>query len=56
MTSALVGLLLMGLRVTEACTARIEDVGVSDGYRVVTVTRKGGKRQRIRIPDQQWRS
>jgi integrase/recombinase XerD len=54
MTSALVGLLLMGLRVTEACTARIEDVGVSDGYRVVTVTRKGGKRQRIRIPKQQW--
>jgi integrase/recombinase XerD len=55
MPATLVGLLLMGLRVTEACTAKIEDMGISDGYRVVTVTRKGGHRQRIRIPDQQWK-
>jgi len=36
-------LLLNGLRVSEACRARVEDLGRDRGYRTLRVTRKGGK-------------
>jgi integrase/recombinase XerD len=45
-TSALVATLLFsGARLSEATAADIEDLGMSEGYRVLWVTRKGGKRQ-----------
>jgi integrase len=37
-------LLLNGLRVSEVCTARVEDVAMERGHRVLTVERKGGRR------------
>ncbi|KWX01335.1 Integrase family protein [Carbonactinospora thermoautotrophica] len=43
-------LLLLGLRVSELCRARVEDLGYERGHRVLTVTRKGGRRQRMVIP------
>jgi site-specific recombinase XerD len=36
-------LLLNGLRVSEACSARVEDLGSSRGHVTVRVTRKGGR-------------
>lgn len=48
---ALVHLLLgCGLRVSEACSAMTSDIEMERGIPVLTVTRKGGKRQRIAIP------
>jgi site-specific recombinase XerD len=45
---ALVCLLaLNGLRISEACNADIDDLDEDRGHRLLTVTRKGGKRQRI---------
>jgi site-specific recombinase XerD len=40
-------LLLNGLRVSEVCTARMEDVAVERGHRVLTVERKGGRRDLV---------
>jgi len=45
---ALIALLFYnGLRVSEACAADIEDLGTERGHRVLTVTRKRGRRERI---------
>lgn len=38
-------LLLNGLRISEACGADVEDLGVERGHRTLRITRKGGKRQ-----------
>jgi integrase len=40
-------LLLNGLRVSEVCTACGEDVAVERGHRVLTVERKGGRRDLV---------
>ena len=40
-------LALNGLRISEACGANVEDLGVERGHRTLTVTRKGGNRQTI---------
>lgn len=45
---AMVALLaLNGLRVSEALTARAEDLGIERGHRVLRVTRKGGRRAMV---------
>lgn len=55
-SSALVALLVLAcLRVTEALRARIEDMTYENGTHLLRVTRKGGKVQRIPLPDQVWR-
>jgi integrase/recombinase XerD len=36
-------LLLNGLRVSEACSARVEDLGTSRGHVTIRITRKGGR-------------
>jgi site-specific recombinase XerD len=47
-THALVALLLgAGLRVSEALTARAEDMGTDSGHRFLRVTGKGGKTRRV---------
>ncbi|WP_436771016.1 tyrosine-type recombinase/integrase [Yinghuangia sp. YIM S09857] len=43
-------LLFCGLRVSELCNAQVTDLGWERGHRVLTVTRKGGKRQRMVVP------
>lgn len=43
-------LYLLGLRVSEALTARVEDRGWERGFRTVVVTRKGGGRSRLPLP------
>jgi integrase len=53
-TSALVALLCLGLRITEAVESRIEDISTTGGRRIVRVTRKGGKADQVPIPDQSW--
>lgn len=53
-TSALIALLCLGLRVTEAVEARIEDITTTGGRRVVRVIRKGNKADLVPIPDQTW--
>jgi integrase/recombinase XerD len=46
--AALVALLAhTGIRISEALTADVDDLGVNRGHRTLTVTRKGGKRQAI---------
>jgi integrase/recombinase XerD len=40
-------LVLNGLRVSEACNSRIEDLGVERGHRTLTVKRKGGQLQTL---------
>jgi integrase/recombinase XerD len=40
-------LALNGLRISEVCSANIEDLGIERGHRTLTITRKGGKRQTI---------
>ena len=40
-------LTLNGLRISEACSANIDDLGVELGHRTLTVVRKGGKRQTV---------
>lgn len=42
-------LLLNGLRATEACSGRISDLSTERGHRVLTITRKGGARDRIAL-------
>lgn len=50
-TSALIAtLLLTGARVSEATGAGTLDLGIDRGYRVLWVTRKGGKRQALALP------
>ena len=49
---ALVALLgVMGLRVAEACAATPADLRTERGHRTLTVTRKGGKRQTLPLPE-----
>lgn len=43
-------LLFLGLRVSELTRARVEDLGYERGHRVLTVVRKGGRRQRMVVP------
>lgn len=43
-------LLHTGVRASEALNARTTDLGWDQGYRTLTVTRKGGKRQKIVVP------
>jgi site-specific recombinase XerD len=38
-----------GMRVSELCGARVEDLAETGGHHVLTVTRKGGKRQQLPI-------
>lgn len=47
-------LLATGLRVSEACSAATSDLGIERGHRTLTVTRKGGKRQRIPLIPDAW--
>jgi len=48
---ALVALLAgMGLRVSEACNLEAGNLGFDSGKRVMTITRKGAKRQRLAVP------
>lgn len=50
-SSVLIGLLyLLGLRVSEALGATVEDLGHERGHRTLTITRKGGQRQRMPLP------
>lgn len=49
--TCLIGLLyFLGLRVSEALSARVQDLGWERGFRTVTVVRKGGQRQRLPVP------
>jgi site-specific recombinase XerD len=49
--AVVVGLLLFcGLRVSELCGARVADLGHERGHRILTVTRKGGRRQKMVVP------
>lgn len=49
--SAFVRLLLTtGIRVSEACGASVSDLGRDRGHRTITVTRKGGRRQKLPVP------
>ena len=43
-------LLVAGLRVGSAITARIEDLGNDRGHRVLNLTVKGGRRRRVPLP------
>jgi integrase/recombinase XerD len=50
-SEAIVRLLLeVGLRVSEVATALVADLGSERGHRTTTVTRKGGRRQRLALP------
>jgi integrase/recombinase XerD len=50
-SEAIVRMLLeVGMRVSEVSSALIEDLGSERGHRTTTVTRKGGKRQRLALP------
>jgi integrase/recombinase XerD len=54
-TAALVHVLLgTAVRVSEACNAKVTDVGMFEGERVLTVVRKGGKRGRVLVSDSVW--
>ncbi|GII32878.1 tyrosine-type recombinase/integrase [Planotetraspora mira] len=47
-TAALLGIMLTeGVRVSEVCNADAADLGHNRGWRTLTVTRKGGKRQAL---------
>ncbi|MBB5967184.1 tyrosine-type recombinase/integrase [Planomonospora venezuelensis] len=47
-TTALLGVMLTeGVRVAEICGADVDDLGYNRGWRTLTVTRKGGKRQTL---------
>lgn len=49
-SSAITRLLLeTGMRVSELAAARIEDLGTERGHRYVTITRKGGRRQKLAL-------
>lgn len=43
-------LVQMGTRATETCNIRIEDLGHTEGHRVVQLTLKGGRRQKRPLP------
>jgi site-specific recombinase XerD len=50
-TAAIIRLMLEdGFRGSDVRNARIEDLGQDRGHRTLTVTRKGGKRQRVPLP------
>lgn len=50
-TAAAVNLLLFcGLRVSELVNARVTDLAYERGHRILTITRKGGRRQKMVIP------
>ena len=50
-SAALISVLLFtGARVSEVCSADIEDLGTDRGHRVLWVTRKGGKPQALALP------
>jgi integrase/recombinase XerD len=50
-TAAIVAVLLLtGARVSEICGADVEDLGTDRGHRVLSVTRKGGRRQALVLP------
>lgn len=54
-TRVAIGILLTtGLRISELVKARLEDLGLVNGQRVIRVTRKGGKQQRIALAPQVW--
>jgi integrase len=42
-------LTLNGLRVSEACNAQVTDLSTERGHRVLTVTRKGGRRAQVAL-------
>lgn len=55
MAGAFIHLMLStAVRVSEACGATTDDLGIERGHRVLTVTRKGGKRQRLPIVPDAW--
>ena len=41
---------MLGLRVSELAAAGITDLGHERGHRTLTITRKGGTRQRLAVP------
>lgn len=43
-----------GVRVSEACAARTTDLGVERGHRVLSVHRKGGRRQKLPLVPAAW--
>ncbi len=43
-----------GVRVSEACAARTADLGVERGHHVLSVTRKGGRRQKLPLVPAAW--
>lgn len=45
-------LILTGVRISEALSARLSDLQHDSGHRVLVVTRKGGKRQKVALPPQ----
>lgn len=45
-------LLLTGIRISEALSARLSDLQHDSGHRVLIVTRKGGKRAKVVLPAQ----
>jgi site-specific recombinase XerD len=47
-------LLLTGMRVSELVNADIEDLGEERGHKVLTIIRKGGRRQTLVIPPSAW--
>lgn len=47
-------MLSTGVRVSEACGATTDDLGMDRGYHVLTVLRKGGKRQRLPLVPAAW--
>ncbi|MCO6011553.1 tyrosine-type recombinase/integrase [Actinoallomurus purpureus] len=50
-TAVIVRLMLeVGFRASDVDRARIEDLGEDRGHRTLTVTRKGGRRQRMALP------
>lgn len=53
-SAALMALLCIGLRITEAVEARIEEVTTTGGRRIVKVVRKGNHVQYVPVPDQAW--
>jgi integrase/recombinase XerD len=50
-SAVLIGMLyLLGLRVSEALGARVEDLGWERGHRTLKITRKGGRTGRVPLP------
>lgn len=45
-----------GVRVSEACAARTTDLGMERGHRVLSVHRKGGRRQKLPLVADAWDS